>query len=247
MAHALHLQSNPLPCPVPPAPLSWGGARNRADRESWHLSDKQVRDLIAAAAYASASGRPFNRHWTVHYEKARIADSDGAAFVGRLLDTVRRFASRANIEFAAAWVRENGEGKGAHVHVLLHLPPSLSLRNLTRRWIDRAGGTYRARVSRTKSIGGALNCAATNPGHYAANLQTVLAYVLKAADTNTGRRLALRRYGEGGRVIGKRAGWTQNVGVAARGGAVTDDSPCNANDKTQSLSYCNNNKLRLNI
>lgn len=219
MAHALQLQSNPPSCPVPPAPVSWGGARNRADRQSWHLSAKQVRDLMAAATYASASGRPFNRHWTVHYEKAGIADSDGAAFVGRLLDSARRFASRANIEFAAAWVRENGEGKGGHVHILLHLPPSLSLRNLTRRWIDRAGGRYRARVSRVVSIGGTLNCATTNPGHYLANLQTVLAYVLKAADPDTGRRLALPRYDEGGRVIGKRAGWTQNVGVAARGGA----------------------------
>jgi hypothetical protein len=44
--------------------------------------------------------------------------------------------------------------------------------------------------------------------HYRANADAVMAYLVKAADTDTGRALALPRLGEGGPIIGKRAGWT---------------------------------------
>lgn len=160
---------------------------------------------------------PFNRHWTVHSERAGIASMDGAGFVGRLIDTVRRYATRHGYQMSALWVREDGEGKGGHVHILLHLPPSLSLRTLTVRWVRSAGGTYRAGVSHMETIGGGLNCAATNPEHYGLNMGEVLAYVLKAADPDTGRRLCLPKCDIGGMVRGKRIGWTQNIGVAARG------------------------------
>ena len=44
----------------------------------------------------------------------------------------------------------------------------------------------------------------------------VLGYMLKAADADAGRLAGLDSYGIGGAVIGKRCGWTQNIGAKAR-------------------------------
>lgn len=162
--------------------------------------------------------RPLNRHWTVHYERAGIPENEGARFVGHLLRLVKAWARRNGAELAAVWVRENGDGKGGHVHILMHLPAELSLRNRTRRWIEAAGGTYRRNVSKVRSIGRGLQSCNRPGSGYSANLANALAYVLKGASAPVAASVGLARYGEGGKVIGKRAGWTQNVGEAARRG-----------------------------
>lgn len=197
----------------------WGGARNRADRESWHLSHHQARKLILAAQNAEVRGLSFNRHWTVHYERAGILEADGARFVGHLLRLAKAQARRDGGDMAAIWVRENGEGKGGHAHIMLHLPPATYLRNRTRRWITAAGGAFRARVSKVVSIAGRLESAsyggdAFGREHYRANADAVLAYLLKYVDIDVGEALGLARYGEAGLVIGKRAGFTQNLGAS---------------------------------
>jgi len=195
----------------------WGGARNRADRESWHLSYGQVKKLLMAARVAELTGLRFNRHWTVHYERAGIAECDGARFIGHLLKLASAQARRDGGQMAAIWVRENGEGKGGHVHIMLHLPAGTHLRNRTRRWIVAAGGKYRARVSRVNSIGGRLSFAELggdpmSDQHYRANAEAVLRYLLKYGNVGAGEALGLARFGEAGKVIGKRCGFTQNIG-----------------------------------
>ena len=172
--------------------------------------------MIEVANFAEQIGLPFNRHWTVHYQMARVAESDGAAFVGRLLTLLRKHVHRAGGRLAALWARESGEGKGAHVHILLHLPSGMSLRNRTLRWIRAAGGVPSRRVSKVRRIGGSIRNAQPGSEHYRANADKVLAYLVKGASVETGRALALPRYGETGPVIGKRAGWTVNIGKQAR-------------------------------
>ncbi len=161
-------------------------------------------------------GLPFNRHWTVHYERAGIAEIDAVRFIGRLLKLAGDFARRHRGRLAAVWARENGDGKGGHVHILMHLPSGLSLVGKSRRWVRCAGGTYRARVSRIRSIGGALISGNKGGEHYRYNAQVVRAYVLKGAECPAGEALALPRYGEAALIVGKRCGWTQNIGRAAR-------------------------------
>lgn len=208
---------------------TWGGARNRADRVSDTLSQRQVDGLLAAAEFAMVTGRTFQRHWTVHYGKAGVADRDGARFVGRLLHLVGKQARRAGCEMTALWVRERASGKGEHVHILLHLPTDLTLRNRTRLWIEAAGGKYRPGVSMMRSIGGRLpGCPSITPAgivsdqcrheemHYRVNAAAVVRYLLKHATEPGGRRLGLKRCGERGRIVGKRCGWTQNIGAKAR-------------------------------
>ena len=200
---------------------TWGGARNRADRSSLHLSAASVSGMKEAARFAERIGLAFNRHWTVHYQMAGIFEHDGAAFIGRLLALVRKHVHRAGGELAALWARENGDRKGGHVHILLHVPSGITLRNLTKRWIKAAGGDPARRVSQVRTIGGALTSAKVGGEHYRANAEAVLAYLLKAASFETGKALALPRSGEGGTIIGKRAGWTQNIGANARSKAGT--------------------------
>jgi len=172
--------------------------------------------MIDAAHFAERIGLAFNRHWTIHYEMAGIAEHDGAAFVGRLLTFVRKYIHRAGGKLAALWARENGDGKGGHVHILLHVPSGITLRNLTRRWIKAAGGNPVRRVSRVRTIGATLANASIGGAHYQANADAVLAYLVKAASNETGEALGLPRHGEGGQIIGKRCGTSQNIGAKAR-------------------------------
>lgn len=172
--------------------------------------------MIEAANFAQRIGLPFNRHWTVHYEMAGIGEHNGAAFVGRLLGLIRKQVRGAGGKFAALWARENGDGKGEHVHILMHMPSDWTLKNRTRGWIKAAGGNPKLRVSRVRTIGAGLASAATGSAHYRANANAVLAYLAKGASQETGEALSLRLCGEGGEIIGKRAGWTQNIGVNAQ-------------------------------
>lgn len=194
----------------------WGGARNRADRVSFTLRHDTVANMLAAAAFAEQIGLAFNRHWTVHYEQAGIPDWEGAAFVGRLLAAARKWVRSMGGRLAAVWVRENGDGKGAHVHILLHIPAGLTLRTRTRAWIKVAGGKLNRRVSKVATIGGLLATANPDSERYRPNAENVLTYLLKAADGDTAAALGLSRCGEAGPVIGKRAGGTQNIWRTAR-------------------------------
>lgn len=196
----------------------WGGARNRADRVSDALTDMQVAGILDAAAFAIATGRTFQRHWIVHYGNAGISERDGARFVSRLLSMINKQARREGGAMTAIWVRERASDKGEHVHILLHLPAGMRLHGRTRRWIEAAGGICGTGVGRVRIIGGRLpKIGEFTGGHYAVNAANVARYLLKSASDETGQRIGLSRSGRGGRIVGKRCGWTQNIGKAARG------------------------------
>ncbi len=194
---------------------TWGGARNNGKKPSWNLSLQNCLDLIAAGEFAEASGLRFNRHWTVHYERAGIAEHDATRFIGRLLKLAGDYARRHGGRLAAIWVREGGEGKGGHVHILIHLSPRLSLRGRTRRWVRLAGGRCIAKVSRVRPIAGRVAAADADSEHYRHNASVVRKYVLKNAEDSAGEILGLTLKGQSGLVVGKRCGWTQNIGQDA--------------------------------
>ncbi|NTZ43333.1 hypothetical protein G7A66_09600 [Altererythrobacter sp. SALINAS58] len=148
----------------------------------------------------------------MHYGFAGIQPQDGARFVSRLLDMVAKQARREGGHMTALWVRECASGKGEHVHILLHLPVGMTLKNRTRRWIKAAGGTWSAGASKGTIIGRRLSKLEGSRGHrQQANAANVLRYVLKAASVKTGVTLNLTRAGHGGPITGKRCGWTQNL------------------------------------
>lgn len=199
-----------------PAKGTWGGARNSALRTSSHLTLKRCLELLEAADHAARLGLPFNRHWTVHYEKAGIAEADATRFIGKLLKLLGDFARARNAQRAAIWAREGGPSKGGHVHILLHIPAALRLTGKTRLWVRLAGGTAKQGVSFIRSVAGNVAAAESQSEHYWHNAEVVRCYLLKGADELAGKALGLE-VSDQGIVVGKRSGTTQNIGKAARG------------------------------
>lgn len=206
------------PFDAKPCLSGWGGARNRADRVSHEVTLRQATGIINAAHTACQIGLPFNRHLTIHLERAGVPDTKAAAAIGQFLTLARDWLRKQALTFAYVWVRENGDGKGSHVHILLHVPAGATWTGWRlRRWLVHVTGVpYSAGAIRTERIGGTVRAALVVPEHYRANLMAVVSYVLKGASSNTVAALGLSTAREpGGAIIGKRAGWSQNVRRAA--------------------------------
>lgn len=200
-----------------------GGARNRADRESHVLTAAQIANLAAAEGHAAAIGLPFTRMLTIHWEAAGVPLSGMAKATGRFTDLLRKALARHGSETAWVWVHENGDRKGGHCHLLVHVPAHLA-RVVTARqrgWLKRINlQSYRARVIYSRPIGGRLGLEATNSDLLLANSQAALAYLLKGAAPEAASQFGLERLEPGGRVIGKRCGTSQNIANMARKAAA---------------------------
>ena len=83
---------------------------------------------------------------------------------------------------------------------------------------SKAARQSRARARVVARIGGTLNAASSTPAAYSENLANVVGYVLKGALPGAAEMLGLARLESGGRVTGKRAATSQNIGPAARKG-----------------------------
>jgi hypothetical protein len=168
--------------------------------------------------HAKTIGLPLNRHVTLHLESAGVHDNVAAVVIGRFLALARDWLRKRGMRTAWVWVRENGDGKGSHVHILLHVPraaPWASWRMI--RWFKLATGQpYSTGAMNSERIGGTANASVSAPEHYQANLAAVVGYLLKGASPDAVHALRLERLEPGGTVIGKRAGWSENIGQAAR-------------------------------
>ena len=196
-----------------------GGPRNRASRESHALTIAQIANLKAAERHATKIGLPFTRMVTIHWEAVGVPLAGMARTTGRFTDLLGKALCRHGGGAAWLWVHENGDGKGGHCHLLAHVPADLvpMVTALQRGWLRRiAGKPYRARVIFSRPIGPRLGLEIGNPDLHAINLETALAYVLKGACPEAASQFGLERLEPGGRVIGKRCGTSQNVGLKAR-------------------------------
>jgi hypothetical protein len=196
-----------------------GGPRNKANRASVSLSEKQVANVKAAVAHAERIGLPLNRMMTVHWEASGVPLEAMAKATGRFTDFLSKALTRHGSRTAWAWVHENGESKGGHCHLLLHVPPSLVgyVARRQRSWLKRiTGRPYKKRSIFSRPVGGLLGLEVGNPELHAINLGAALNYLIKGVDPQLADRLGLDRVESGGRVIGKRCGTSQNIGNKAR-------------------------------
>ena len=195
-----------------------GGARNRADRSSDALSPSMARGLIEATGFAVRSGLPFNRMVTIHWEAGRVEDDLKAT--ARFLKLAGDWVRRQGGVLAFLWVRENGPGKGRHVHILMHLPPDLAraFNRCQRRWLRACGAIWRAGVLLSRPVARSLSHALTGGPDYDANLAEALGYLLKGADGPAREAFGIRRREAGGSVVGKRCGVSVNIGPGMRAG-----------------------------
>ena len=202
-----------------PCSTGRGGARNRADRESHALTVAQIDNLEAAERHARAIGLPFTRMITIHWRAAGVTLSDMVKATGRFLDLLTKALARHKSKTAWLWALENGDRKGGHCHLLVHVPAALVslLTRLQKGWLRRiTGKPYRKRVIHSEPIGGRLGLEIGNPELHAINLAVALGYVLKGANAEAAARFGLERLEAGGRIIGKRCGTSQNIGTKAR-------------------------------
>ena len=140
--------------------LPRGGSRNRADRSSGQLTERQCRDLIDAAMMAEALGQPFNRFVTILWERGGINSRDNATITGRFIKIASDWARQHGYRLNWGWVQEWGSFNRAHVHILLHVPPFLDpiFRPMPLRWTKR--------LLPAGYINGALECRKL---HYGSN------------------------------------------------------------------------------
>lgn len=203
-----------------------GGARNRKNRVSQFLTEAQVARLAQAMFNAFHIGLPLNRFITIHWERAGISETKAAWATGQFLKYARDWLAKLGLPFAYVWVRENDHGdgsKGDHVHILAHIPDGQSIGRLQRRWIRHiTGKPYRAKVIMTGRVGGCANASIVSPQHYRANLLYVAEYVLKGGQKAVSEALGLGRWGDGGRVVGKRTGVSKSLPHVVRGCAVAN-------------------------
>mgnify|MGYP000901929702 CR=1 FL=1 len=202
-----------------PEPAGKGGPRNRADRESHVLKATQIANLVASTRHAALIGLPFTRMITIHWEAAGVLLADMVKATGRYIDLLSKALARHGSATAWLWVHENGDGKGGHCHLLAHVPARLVqiVTRLQKGWLRKiTGKPYKAGVIHSRPIGRRLGVEVGNPALHAANLETVLHYVLKEASLESIVRFRLSRYEFGGCVIGKRCATSQNIGRKAR-------------------------------
>lgn len=193
--------------------LRRGGARNRADRISHTLTEAQCFALIDAAERALEVGRPFNRFVTILWERGGIASGENAGTTGRFVKLASDWARRRGYRLPWAWVQEHGPVNGAHVHMLLHVPPDLDplFRPMPLRWVKHLlPGRYVPSVLQCQKIAGGRYYSAT-PDLYRMNLERKLEYMLKASSGEIAARFTGRWLPRGCIVQGKRAGVWQRA------------------------------------
>ena len=196
-----------------------GGARNHKHRTSLGLSPQQVSNLVAAAAHAASIGLPFTRMVTIHWQAAGLPLSAMATATGRFLDLLTKALARHGSRTTWIWVHENGDEKGGHCHLLFHVPAGLvdKLNRLSIKWLGIiTGRPYRARVIRSRPIGGRLGIEVSQPELHRVNVDAAMAYVLKGATPVAGKLFGLDRLDPGGLVVGRRCSTSQNIGAKAQ-------------------------------
>ena len=196
-----------------------GGARNCADRESYALTRAQIGNLMAAERHAELIGLPLTRMITIHWEAAEVPLAGLAHATGRFTDLMSRAMARHGSRTAWIWVHENCGPKGGHCHLLAHVPAAHVplLTNLQRGWLRRiTGNPYQKRVIRSDPIGGRLGLELGNPELHSANLNAAIAYLLKGANLQAASAFGLSLLKPGGRIVGKRCGTSQSIGLKAR-------------------------------
>jgi hypothetical protein len=208
-----------------------GGARNRADRESHALTTAQIANLMAAERHAARIGLPLTRMITIHWEAAGVPLSGMVKATGRFTDLLGKLLARHGSRSAWIWVMENGENKGGHCHMLVHVPAELVavLAAQQRRWLHTiTGRPYRSRVIYSKPIGGRLGLERGDPELHAANVAAALSYVIKGASREAASIFGLERIEPGGLVIGRRCSASQNINRKARREAAGFAHPAHA-------------------
>ena len=203
-----------------PCSTGRGGARNRADRVSHALTAANVGNMVSATDHAGLIEMLFTRMITIHWKGAGVTLADMAKASGRFVDLLTKALARHGSGTAWLGVHENGDNKGWHFHLLVHVPAALVpiIQKLQLGWLGIiTGKKYRKKVIYSRPIGKGLGAETRNPDDHAINLAVALGYVCKGAPQAVLDAFSIDRVHEpGGHIIGKRCATSQNIGAKAR-------------------------------
>lgn len=206
----------------PPAPQARRMARQRLsrDRVSHSLSESQAQNIIDAAHFAATMAKPLNRFTTIHWQQAGVTTNIQGATL-RFLKLAADWLRLRGETLAYIWVRESGDGKGEHVHILLHVPPYLgrAFSSRQRGWLKACGASFSKGMIFSRPVGRSLSHAFVGIRYgepYQDHLDAALNYVLKSTSPHAHARLGLPKHEPSGVIIGKRCSTSQNIGRAAR-------------------------------
>jgi hypothetical protein len=189
-----------------------------SSRSSLHLGIHEGERIRQAILFAYCRGWAFNRHVTVHFNKAHIQRPHAAlvGFLKRAGDWVRK---RSGMPPAYVWVLENPPadfGRGSlHAHILIHVPPALAdaFDRLAPRWLLGPGrqppeGAVRSDPLFYSHLG------PTHPQYLEHGLLGVSRYLLKGLEPGGlpgGISLVPQ-----GTIMGKRSGYSEALGEQHR-------------------------------
>lgn len=193
--------------------------KSRRRRRSIALRLAEVRNIMAAAVFTAQEHRPLNRHTTIHFEAAGIAEPVTA--LRRYTKLARDWLRTQGAEFAYIWVREAGEAKGEHAHLLMHVPAHLIAIFAQRegRWRKRIGAKPAQGAFKSTPVGRTYRHAETKIHHgelYSDHLAAMVGYLVKGAEPRVIKALGLTRVEPGGELWGKRSATSENIGRSAR-------------------------------
>jgi len=191
----------------------------RRGKRSTALTLKQVQNILAAGDNTPRKHRGLNRFTTIHFEAAKVPDPVWA--IGRLMKLAGDWLRTRGAELFYIWVRESGDGKGEHVHILWSVRPDLvkEFALLERGWRKKLGAKPKRGAFKSKPVGLSYKHGAHEIQYgqdYETHLAAVLSYIVKGAEPKAVKALGLSRVAIGGEFWGKRCGTSENVGRTAR-------------------------------
>jgi hypothetical protein len=191
----------------------------RRGRRSTELRLREIENILAAADNTGREQRGLNRFTTIHFEAAKVRDPVRA--IGRLMKLAGDWLRTKGTLLAYVWVRESGERKGEHVHILWYIRPDLikDFARLERGWRKRLGAKPARGAFKSKPVGLSYRHGAHQIQYgqdYRRALAGVLSYIVKGAEPKAVEELGLSVSKPGGELWGKRSGTSENIGRTAR-------------------------------
>jgi len=177
-------------------------------RHTTRLSRKQCNRLAIARNHANYIDQPLNYTATIHWA---VADGSGIAKkrLQNLFEITRHWLSRRGVGFSCVWVMEAAEGgKDVHTHLAFHLPDNIDADDLEEYWLDHLGRAH-------------PNVLDFKPAHTDGyGIIGWQRYMFKEASPKTRKMYGVpdkinKFRAQHGLVVGKRAGFTQNLGPKA--------------------------------
>lgn len=174
-------------------------------RRTTYITRRQATKLIEALEFAEAINLRLNVAIDICWSLFS-GFTDDQERIARCQERLSKWCKRQGYQLAMIWVREMGKYGSPHVHILMFVPP----------WLMEKEDEFRLVLERMLEPEG-------GPTHEQAILirpaydpRGKLDYLLKGMPRREAKILGIIRTCSEGEIVGKRVGYTESIGLAAR-------------------------------